>query len=175
MAHAEQIQHCRLVKYRMPHHFSGVEVLDCGSHDINGNNRHLFDLDCTYTGLDILEGANVDVVGLIHEHTGEYDTIISCSCFEHDKYYVQSLNNMIEMLRPGGFMLVTCASIACPEHGTSRHLDWASPGTNDYYKNLTIDDICKAIHFPTAFSDYEITLGNRAKDLYFWGIKRETT
>jgi hypothetical protein len=40
-----------------------VRVLDVGSYDVNGSYRHLFDKSkYHYTGLDMEEGPNVDIV-----------------------------------------------------------------------------------------------------------------
>lgn len=61
MAHVEQQNYLTSIKNRFPAFFMGVNVLDIGSLDINGNNRYLF-TDYTYTGIDIGEGANVDIV-----------------------------------------------------------------------------------------------------------------
>jgi len=49
------------IKQIHPEFFRDVDVLDCGSLDINGNNRQFF-IDSLYTGIDIVDGKNVDVV-----------------------------------------------------------------------------------------------------------------
>jgi hypothetical protein len=55
------------MSYMFLQYFIDKCVLDVGSLDINGNNRYLFD-NCEYTGLDIGEGPNVDIVMPIHEY-----------------------------------------------------------------------------------------------------------
>lgn len=165
--HKAQKEFCIKVKQEFPEHFIEKEVLDCGSMDINGNNRYLFD-NCNYTGIDIGEGKNVDYVCPIHIWGGLYDTIISTECFEHDKYYKESLQNIVRMLRPGGMFLFTCATTGRAEHGTTRMRPSSSPYTNDYYKNLTKSDIVQAIDMDV-FKVYRFEATNN--DLYFWGIK----
>jgi hypothetical protein len=41
---------------------NGLQVLDVGSGDINGNNREFFDKTCNYKGNDVFPGRNVDLV-----------------------------------------------------------------------------------------------------------------
>lgn len=57
-------------------------------------------------------------------------------------------------------------------NGNNRYL-FDSPYTNDYYKNLGIEDIDKAIDFSHYFKQYEFTVQTSPScDLYFWGIKK---
>lgn len=59
-----------------------VSVLDVGSQDINGSYRSLFEPMHKYTGMDIVPGNNVDIVG--HENVTEvYDVVISGQTMEH--------------------------------------------------------------------------------------------
>ena len=88
MAHEAQRQYCLKVKKRFSKWFHKKKILDAGSLDINGSNRYLF-TDCEYTGIDVGEGKNVDIVSTIHEFDAKddsYDVIISTECFEHDMY-----------------------------------------------------------------------------------------
>ena len=143
MAHTEQIDFCTSVKALYPNHFKGVKVLDIGSLDINGNNRYLFE-DCfSYTGIDIGEGKNVDIVCSGHEFKSDsqFDVIISTECFEHDKHYAETLRNAYNLLKSGGLLLFSCAAPGRPEHGTTRTSPKDSPFTTDYYKNLSDIDI----------------------------------
>lgn len=180
MSHLAQKQFCLGVKRRHPEFFSGQRVLDVGSLDINGNNRHLFD-NFEYTGLDIGPGRNVDVVCRAHEYDkadGSFDVIISTEALEHDRFYAQSLRNMVRLLRPGGLLLVTCATTGRAEHGTQRHGPDDSPLTvqidewRDYYRNLTEADLQECLEPATWFSDYEFSVETSHHDLRFWGIKR---
>lgn len=165
--HPAQQQFCERIRDKYPKHFNGVEVLDCGSMDINGNNRYLF-TDCQYTGIDLGQGKNVDHVSPIHKWKGKYDTIISTECFEHDKDYKKSFKNIVKMLKPGGMFLFTCATTGRRPHGTTEMNPESSPFTNDYYKNLTQSDIEKAMGME-AFRVYRFEVNH--SDLYFWGIK----
>lgn len=179
MAHHQQQQYIITIKQRYPDFFRNRRVLDIGSLDINGSNRGYFE-NCIYTGLDIAPGKNVDVVCKAHEYvTAEkYDTVISTECLEHDKFYALTLNNCMQVLKPGGLFLFTCATTGRPEHGTRRSDIMSSPLTcqiedwADYYKNLTEEDIRNVLAVDQLFTNYEFSIGHETHDLYFYGVKR---
>ena len=76
MAHKEQREFCLAVKAMFPDFFRDKTVLDMGSLDINGSNRYLFE-NCTYIGIDLSKGENVDVVVMAHEFSGgPFDPIL---------------------------------------------------------------------------------------------------
>lgn len=140
MAHLEQACFCRLIRSRFSKIIQNIRVLEVGSLDVKGNNRYLFHV-CSYVGLDIAPGNNVDIVSEFNEPDESFDTIISTECFEHDKNYSLSLNSIARLLKRDGLFLFTCATTGRKEHGTLRSDGgWASPLTsredswNDYYK-----------------------------------------
>lgn len=180
MAHQEQKDFFLGVKAQFPERFDNCRVLDVGSLDINGNNRHLF-TNYTYTGVDVGPGPNVDVVSSGHEYQSEelYDIVISSECFEHDRHYPQTLNNCAKLTKPGGMFTFTCASTGRHEHGTLRtspgdapllsgvDLEWAN-----YYRNLTEADVRGVLDVDGIFETYYFEYNPRCFDLYFWGIKK---
>lgn len=178
MAHPEQAIFCRSVKAKYPDRFNNCDVLDVGSLDINGNNRYLF-TNYTYTGIDIGEGRNVDVVSKGHEFHPEkhFDIVISTECFEHDKYWRETISNCIRLIKPGGLFLFTCATTGRQEHGTSRTTPQDSPFTykefNDYYMNLAGPDILSIDGFEASFSEMSFSANWNTKDLYFYGLKKK--
>jgi hypothetical protein len=73
--------------------------------------------------------------------------------------------------------LFSCATTGRPEHGTRRTSPQDSPFTseieNDYYMNLTEQDVRKEIDIEKYFSQYEfIAREIWPQDLYFWGLAR---
>ena len=116
MAHLQQMNFFIDVKNKFPNKFQNCSVLDIGSLDINGNNRHLFE-NYTYIGVDIGPGRNVDVISKGHEYQSEkqFDIVISSECFEHDKFYRETILNCIRLTRPEGLFTFTCASTGRPE------------------------------------------------------------
>jgi SAM-dependent methyltransferase len=175
MAHREQREWCELVKYAHPEFFIGTNVLDIGSLDINGNNRYLFE-QCDYSGIDIGDGPNVDVVcsGHLFKSDDLFDVVISTECFEHDEYWEQTLKNVINnLLKDGGLFLFSCAAPGRPEHGTKKTSPKDSPFTTDYYRNLSEEDIRSVLDCDNIFSNYKFkTRKEFPQDLYFYGIKK---
>lgn len=178
MAHPEQMEFCLKVKRRHSKYFKSVNVLDIGSLDINGNNRYLFTGYGSYTGIDVGEGRNVDVVIRGHEYDTpfRFDTIISTECFEHDMHWQDTIMNAVRLLKSEGLLLFTCATEGRNEHGTTRTTPQDSPFTyslfNDYYMNLTEADIRSIPGFIDSFTTYKFSTNMNTKDLYFFGIKK---
>jgi len=174
-----------------PQHFKRVNVIDVGSLDINGHNRGLFSR-CHYIGIDVHDGYNVDIVGRAHavmadlepkdglidvtwnphhtriETNGKFDTIISTEALEHDCYLHLTLVGMYNKLRPGGLLLITCAGDGRKEHGTTANRPEDSPGTNDYYSNVS-NRMFSSILPPALFKVYHLKQVDT--DLQFYGIK----
>lgn len=181
MAHQAEQEFCSLVKTFFPEFFTGVSVCDIGSLDINGNNHYLFS-NYTYVGVDIGIGKNVNVVSKGHEFRPadgqKFDTVISTECFEHDKHWKETIQNIIDnLVKPGGLFLFTCATTGRPEHGTPRTSPSDSPFTvkqmddwSTYYQNLTEEDIRYAIDLDKYFKSYHFYVHLESHDLYFWGI-----
>jgi len=177
--HPEAIRFVQYVKKSLPDFFiSAVRVLDVGSGDINGNNSYLFGQETKYEGNDMTAGKNVTIVSPTSKLTfdeGHFDIIVSTECFEHDPEYELSMKNIARMCKPGGIFFFTCASTGRPEHGTRRVAQWASFASlggvdawQDYYKNLTFEDIS----FLTEFFPFSRTYYNEhSKDLYYIGFK----
>ena len=171
MSHPEQKQFCEKIKAKFPERFRNKKVLDVGSLDINGNNRYLFE-NCNYLGFDLGHGLNVDIICPIHKYYGRlFDTIISTEAFEHDANFKKSINNIVNnLLQSNGLFLFTCASLGRKEHGTTKHSPQNSPFTNEYYKNISEEDIKKAIKLDLVFKEY--IFETDVNDLYFYGIKK---
>lgn len=184
MAHKEQRDFCFRVKNIYPDFFKNKKVLDIGSLDVNGNNRELFE-DCSYIGLDVGEGKNVDVISPGHLYDAPdkfFDVIISTEVFEHDMFYEKTITNIMRMLKDNGLFLFTCAAPGRPEHGTRRCGEECAPlliqiseEWADYYKNLDPEDIKKISNFEQTFPDgvFELRTSDIdiPSDLYFYGIK----
>lgn len=177
MAHKTQQEWCKKLSEKFPQYFNNVKVLDIGALDINGNNRGLF-TDSDYTGLDIVEGKNVDVVSVGHEYNapmGSFDVILSTNALEHDIHYPKTLNHMVHLLRSGGFMFFT-VPYKIRVHGTRKHNPKDSPTSQqggewaDYFKILTPQDIRDVLDLDGLFSKYELT--HYEIDMVFWGIKK---
>lgn len=167
--HQDQIDFCHRLSVRFPDWFVDRSVLDCGSQDINGNNRFLFS-GGSYLGIDLFPGPNVDVVSKIHEFQHEpFDTVISTECLEHDKYIDLSLQRMIDLVKQYGAMILTCATTGRPEHGTEENFPDSSPGTLDYYRNVEPGKIVD--FFSKSFKCWSVEIYHH--DLYAWGTDKK--
>ena len=92
-------------------------VLDVGSFNVNGTYRPFFK---NYTGLDIIEGDNVDIVAdepyawPIKNNT--YDVVVSGQTFEHIEFPKKTMQEIYRVLKPGGLCCIIAPS-AGPQHG----------------------------------------------------------
>jgi len=183
LMHLAQIEWVQKVKGAFPDFFQDKRVLDVGSLNVNGTTKEHFS-QCSYYGIDLGVGDNVDFVSRCHEFNpkkfgldfDQFDTIISTECFEHDEYYAESLRNICRLLRPGGLFIFTCASTGREEHVTAASNSASSPFTHSYYKNLTEADIRGFMDCDLLFSQYQFnTCDNGATvgtDLRFFGVKK---
>jgi len=177
--HIQAMQFMQFMKGKFPEQFQNKIVFDVGSGDINGNNRYLFE-NCNYAGNDVMKAPNVDYVCRTKDlpFDNHFDTIVSTECFEHDAEYAQSFLKIHKMLKKEGMFIFTCASTGRREHGTRRTSPQDSYGTickledmQDYYKNLTIEDVNEAMNLDEHFVQWETAYNPASCDLYFYGIK----
>jgi SAM-dependent methyltransferase len=175
MAHPSQLDFVARVKARFPERFAGRRVLEVGSLDINGSVRSFFE-HCDYVGIDVAAGPGVDLVCQGQDYDGPddaFDTVISCEVMEHNPHWADTLRNMVRVCRPGGLIVMTCATLGRKEHGTARTTPGASPLTVglgwNYYRNLTARDFRRA----RATQGATCVFGSdwTSYDLYMVGIK----
>ncbi len=175
MSHKVQQKWCEGLKIAMPQFFYGVQVLEMGSLNVNGSIRDLL-VEPEYTGVDVIAGKDVDVIGTFHKIDFEgkqFDVVCSVNSLEHDLHFDQTLPKMYELLKPGGLMFIS-AAYKWEEHGTLKHTPWAS-GTAQlkgpwahYYLNVTPENIMW--HFKYDMFQWYM-LGICHKDVQFVGIK----
>jgi SAM-dependent methyltransferase len=179
MSHSEQIEYIKKIRNRFPSFFKNRTVLEVGSLNINGTVRDFFE-NCNYTGIDVGPGPGVDIVCGGQEYNAPkecFDVVISCECFEHNPYWVETFLNMVRMCKSGGLVIVTCASTGRPEHGTNKSNPSDSPltvsvGWGDYYKNLTEVDFKNAFDIEEMFSIHKFEFHDHPGDLHFCGLKK---
>jgi len=93
-------------------HDRAVNVLDVGSYDYNGTCRDVVKEllpNALYVGIDLIEGPNVDLVHDIEKARpqGYFDLILCANMLEHCYNPHKAAENMIEALKPGGYIIVT--------------------------------------------------------------------
>lgn len=175
MAHVAQTEFVGKFAELLPQFFSHCRVLEVGSLDINGSVRPLF-RDCSYLGIDVGPGPGVDLVCQGQDYAGpdgSFDTVISCECMEHNPYWRETFQNMVRLRKPGGLVLMTCATLGTGEHGTARTTPRSSPHTAaagwTYYQNLTEGDFASAPTFGS-FAAYGFWTNWLTSDMYFAGV-----
>ena len=189
MAHKEQIDYINKIKTQFPEFFTNKKVLGIGTFNVCGTEDEYF-TDCDYSGLDLGEGPGVDIICPAQDYDAPdntFDVIISCECFEHNPFYKETIQNAYRMLKPGGMFLFTCATTGRPVHGTAsleeeskkKWPNWKTmPNVsrenwdNEYYKNLTEEDIRECIDVDNSFSEYEFEIETNHCDLFFYGFKK---
>ncbi|PID40036.1 MAG: hypothetical protein CR984_05300 [Proteobacteria bacterium] len=98
-----------------------LKIVDLGSVSIGGNYRQFFDVpQWSYTGVDIVEGDNVDLVlsdpySWIEIPTGSVDVFISGQAFEHIAFFWRTMQEIQRILKPGGLCCIIAPS-GGPEH-----------------------------------------------------------
>lgn len=190
MAHKEQVLYVNKIKSQLPEYFVNKKVIGIGTFDVCGSEDSFFDF-CDYQGLDIGPGPGVDIVCPAQDFdapANSYDVVISCECFEHNPFYKETIINIYRILKPGGLFLFTCATTGRPVHGTlsleeeskKKYHNWKTmPNVsienwdNNYYKNLTEQDIRNCIDIESSFDKFFFEIEENHFDLYFWGIKKQ--
>ena len=172
MSHKEQVDFFTSVFKKFPNKFIDKDFIEIGSLIINGSLREIFVKSKSYLGVDIGPGPGVDLIKKGHEvdiADNSFDVALSAECFEHDKYWEQTFQKMIDLVKSGGMIVFSCATTGRAEHGTSRTDAGSSPFTQDYYKNLTEIDFRAKFDIPKIFEKYEFIGERNHHDLYFWG------
>lgn len=95
-------------------------VLEVGSRDVSGNIRDLF-VEKDYTGSDMLDGKNVDVVVNGHDLAKhfkgkQFDLVFCFDTLEHDDAFWETIKNIYEVIKPGGWFVVGVPGRKCPLH-----------------------------------------------------------
>ena len=174
MAHIQQQNFVAAIKAAFPSYFRGSRVLEIGSLDINGSVRTHF-AECDYTGLDVGAGLGVDVVCQGQDYDapdGSFDVVISCETMEHNPFWRETFANMLRLCRPGGLVLMTCATPGRPEHGTRRTTPKDAPLIEwDYYGNRTRADFRRSVALQQQLAVWMFCLDLSFCDLFFAGFR----
>jgi len=91
---------------------NGVSILDIGSYDVNGCYKEIFtDRSYNYTGLDMENGPNVDIVPKnaykwAEINTDSYDAVISGQALEHIEFFWLTVAEMIRATKKNGLICI---------------------------------------------------------------------
>jgi len=94
---------------------SGMEkILEVGALDVNGSLRDFQPKDSDWIGVDLEAGNGVDVV--VERSTklpfedNTFDLILATSVFEHDSMFWMTFNEMLRVVKDGGFIYLCAPS-----------------------------------------------------------------
>lgn len=119
-------------------------VLEIGSRDVNGSIREYF-APASYLGIDLVAGDGVDLVADATsewEPPGDFDAIVCCEVFEHERQWRQIIANAHRWLRPRGLLLITCAG---PGRAPHSGLDGGALRAREHYENIDPKELAIAI------------------------------
>lgn len=141
-------------------------ILDLGGRDVNGSPRLLFPA-ADYVTVDLVGGPGVDVVGDAGEYLGVYrfDLVLCLETLEHTPIASDIVANAWRNLRPGGRLIVTCATDPRPPH--SGH-DGGSLRPGEWYANIAAEEL-KGWLAP--WDEVDIELHPDRGDLYACAVK----
>ena len=91
---------------------TGKNVLDIGSYNVNGCYREIFETkDINYTGLDMEEGPNVDIIPQStycwkEINDDEYTGVISGQAFEHIEFFWITMEEIVRVTKKDGLICI---------------------------------------------------------------------
>lgn len=125
----------------------GRSVLEVGSQNVNGSPREVLIPygPSKYVGVDFGHGKCVDLVMDVKDLTAyfgveSFDVVVSTEMLEHAHDWRDAVDQMKDVLRPGGLLVVTTRSPGFPYHGYP----------NDYWR-FTVAD------FREIFADMDVS------------------
>lgn len=129
-----------------------LSVLDIGGRDLNGNTRALFPNANPYHVLDLRPGQNVDIVAdaatwepVFSDGVPDvgYDLVLCTETFEHAKQWREIIETAWKALRPGGWLIFTCAGPGRAVHSGVEAVPNLMDG--EWYQNVSPQDIDKVL------------------------------
>lgn len=108
-------------------------VVEFGARDVNGTVRDLIPHQ-TWVGIDLTAGPGVDRVMDCRDYypLTPPDLIVCCEVLEHCAGAGEIVAHAGEILRPGGWFVMTCATDGRAPHGCD-----GGPVGDEFYKNVS--------------------------------------
>lgn len=144
-----------------------IDALDIGGQSVNGDTRQHF-TGAKWTTIDIADAPGVDIVAdaTTWVPSREWDLVQSTETLEHVQDWQGILNTAWMALKPGGYLVLTCASTGRRPHGASGAHD---PAPGEWYRNVSEEEFRK--HADVLFSEVHTTFNPNPGDLYAWAKK----
>lgn len=142
-------------------------ILDVGSRDEgSGNVRELCEKHGKYTGLDMLDGKNVDIVENAHNMSKtlpKYDLVICVDMMEHDDKFWLTHKEILKVTKRGGWIFLGFPSRYCPEHNHP----------HDYWRFMpqSMDLLLEGLENKHTIVDMGQNIDTMEDEVYGWGQK----
>ena len=155
---------CRVVQ-SLPPLYSVVEF---GSRVVNGTVREIFTDAKVYLGIDIEAGPGVDIVADAADWKADepVDCVVCCEVLEHSERWPEVVGSSYRALKPGGVLILTCASEKRAPHGVSGDLI----REGEHYQGLEIINLTNWI-LTIDFSVVLIDPNSPPEDIYTLALK----
>lgn len=140
------------LKKRMPHFFTGVDVLEYVPHTRSKSINYLFD-NCRNFVI------NPETNYLSNVEDDSFRVVMSIDYFQHTPEYLEQLKEMHRV--SSKFVMFSCAAAGRRPNTSS-----------NYYKNLVMSDFYNKIDLDSMFETYKFDVDYDRSDLYFWGVKK---
>jgi|SRR3990170_3627998 len=141
-------------KYLAP----GRVVVELGSRAVYGGiPRTVFTGDHKYTGIDMMAGAEVDLVLNFHELHSAFDrcsvdTVLCLETLEHDDRFWLTLEEVARVLKPGGHFVLSVPTLGYPTY---------HPYPQDYWR-FTEDSFREVLLEPKWYDLLDVKLASTA-------------
>lgn len=123
--------------------FTDAVVYEVGALNVNGQVRDMVPEGWReWVGFDLVAGDGVDHVGDAAQLLPNFppcDVMVSTEVLEHAPEWAHLLVTMCDAIRPGGWLLLTCAG-----NGRKPHAADGSPGgphPGEYYRNVSLAEV----------------------------------
>jgi SAM-dependent methyltransferase len=128
--------------------YTGALVYEVGAQDVNGATRDLVPQTyARWVGFDLVAGPGVDYVGDAEQTipgNPPCDVMISTEVLEHAERWAELLGVMCDAIKPGGWLVLTCAGKGRRPHGAN---GGPFPEPGEWYRNVElheVDAVCTA-------------------------------
>lgn len=123
--------------------YQGAIVYEVGALNVNGQARDVVPpLWARWVGFDLVAGDGVDFVGDATEFLPGMlpcDVMVSTEVLEHAPEWERLLGAMCDVMKPGGWMVLTCAGTGRRPHAADGSPGGPHPG--EYYRNVTLAEV----------------------------------
>jgi SAM-dependent methyltransferase len=146
------LQQCREVDY------TGALVYEVGALNVNGQARDIVPSGwVSWIGFDLVAGPGVDFPGDAEELLPDFeqcDVMVSTEVLEHAPRWAELLGAMCDAVKPGGWLVLTCAGIGRKPHAADGSPGGPHPG--EYYANVSlavVEAVCRDHGFMTVAAE----------------------